>query len=488
MYSTPDDGSTEKPEAAHRPSRLLSQAATLNDAESVLDMVHKTTPRIDDDLMLLSQLEGECEASSGSDPSPPDDLDTSLDSHFHFIQEVSTSQELDQLLPNVTKALVELTDVKACLLKQGTSSGTLTAADQLSTLARLCFTRAMGACWMIPSMDLLVRCKLNIIGRHLFLEEKLSKLTAAATMILPPRLTPEAIEAFLDCSWLSGKGCSGMMARISQGVESALSSNEVTPPMEAQVDSRDLVQIMASMLRETEASLTNNVTEASLTNGCAPGEDTCDAVGDHPSPSSPPSGHRASLKGGQGPSWAFILAGPPSRTLLPSLQTAADKANHRDEATSPSEPLSAESRRMADDLRSELVAILSSHRFSEALRSAVQHAFRQLARHIYDALPPAPLVPSPNSAGGGGGGMQRSMSHLFGSVPSGGFGGKGWEGGGETRPLARMLRPMQGAADLLLVPGNVRGLTKGISELTGVMALSAEVFSGPPCTSSHNCF
>lgn len=56
-------------------------------------------------------------------------------------------------------------------------------------------------------------------------------------------------------------------------------------------------------------------------------------------------------------------------------------------------------------------------------------------------------------------------------------------GGADRRPLARMLKPMQGAADLLLVPGNVRGLTKGISELAGVMALSAEAFTGP-CSSA----
>lgn len=486
MYATPDDGIKDKPESAHRPPSH-SHAATLSNAESILDMVQKSTPRIDDDLMLLND---ESEASSGTEPpstvapflSPPhpyhaadNALDASLDDHFDFIQEVSASQELDQLLPNVTKALLDLTDVRTCLLKQGFANGTLTAAEQLSTLARLCFTRALGACWLLPSMDLLVRCKLNIIGRHLFLEEKLSKLSAASSLVLPPRLTPESIEAFLDCSWLSGKGCLGILSCISKGIRSALGSPEITPPLDAEVTSRDLVQIMASMLRETEAALTDGPmnNEEEEPNGFDPS-----------SPLGSPRGPCRAIpgvKGSQGPAWAFILAGPPARTL--KVPRAADKDKDKEDvASSPSEPLSPESRRMAEDLRAELISVLSSHRFSDALRSSVQHAFRQLARHIYDALPPPPLnCPSPCSSPSG---MQRSLSHLFGSVPSGGQGGRAGEVvGGETRPFARMLKPMQAAADLLLVPGNVKGLTKGISELSGVMALTAEVFSGPSLSS-----
>ena len=46
----------------------------------------------------------------------------------------------------------------------GSGPSSLAAADQLRCLARLCFSRALGACWLIPCMDLLVRVKLNIIG------------------------------------------------------------------------------------------------------------------------------------------------------------------------------------------------------------------------------------------------------------------------------------------------------------------------------------
>lgn len=76
----------------------------------------------------------------------------------------------------------QLTDIK--LLKQlqqqqqqqqGASSDADAAAptaaaaaeQQLRALARLCFCRALGAIWLIPCMDLLVRLKLNLIGRVL---------------------------------------------------------------------------------------------------------------------------------------------------------------------------------------------------------------------------------------------------------------------------------------------------------------------------------
>ncbi len=38
------------------------------------------------------------------------------------------------------------------------------AAVRLRALARLSFSRTLGACWLIPLMDLYVRVKLNVIG------------------------------------------------------------------------------------------------------------------------------------------------------------------------------------------------------------------------------------------------------------------------------------------------------------------------------------
>ena len=46
----------------------------------------------------------------------------------------------------------------------GIGGGSADAAATLRALARLCFLRALGACWLVPCMDLLVRVKLNLIG------------------------------------------------------------------------------------------------------------------------------------------------------------------------------------------------------------------------------------------------------------------------------------------------------------------------------------
>jgi peroxin-3 len=43
----------------------------------------------------------------------------------------------------------------------------LAAWEELKVAA---FTRAVGSAWLLPLLDLFVRCQLNILGRHLYLE------------------------------------------------------------------------------------------------------------------------------------------------------------------------------------------------------------------------------------------------------------------------------------------------------------------------------
>lgn len=153
--------------------------------------------------------------------------------------------------------------------------------------------------------------------------------------------------------------------------------------------------------------------------------------------------------------------------------------------------------RMLQELYAELREVLSGPRFAEAIRSAVQHCFRMLARHLCDGFPPAPPSTPPSSeaatpysqqqqqqaataaAHAAAASMRRSASHMFGAVPSGreGSGGLGLHEESK-RPLARLLRTVQVSGDLLMLQGNVRVLTKGISELGNVMAVAAEAFAG----------
>lgn len=81
-------------------------------------------------------------------------------------------------------------------------SGSLTADEKRllwHQLAQKSFTRAMGACWLVPILDLLVRMKLHIVGRHMYLESKLPEMQsrggrAVPRMQMPPRLSDRAKE------------------------------------------------------------------------------------------------------------------------------------------------------------------------------------------------------------------------------------------------------------------------------------------------------
>lgn len=52
-------------------------------------------------------------------------------------------------------------------------SAPLSQAEKLATWEELkvaAFSRAVGAAWLLPLLDLFVRVQLNILGRHLYLE------------------------------------------------------------------------------------------------------------------------------------------------------------------------------------------------------------------------------------------------------------------------------------------------------------------------------
>ena len=61
----------------------------------------------------------------------------------------------------VTDAKVQLPKFKLGFKEAGIE---LTAEDTLKMVAKLGFARTLGACWIIPVVDLYVRVKLNIIG------------------------------------------------------------------------------------------------------------------------------------------------------------------------------------------------------------------------------------------------------------------------------------------------------------------------------------
>ncbi|GIL45989.1 hypothetical protein Vafri_3094, partial [Volvox africanus] len=283
------------------------------------------------------------------------DLDESLDSHFNYIQKVSAPQELSNLLPRLQATLFKLTDVS--LVKQlqqqlqqqaqqqetgGSDSGSGgVVQQQLRLLARLCFGRTVAAAFLLPLMDLCVRTKLNIIGRHLFLQEKFSKLrqpvAPAARMRLPPRLTAAAVESFLACEQLAERGCAWLAEQAMLVADRVLEGT----PMDANVtpeELADMVQAMATYLGQA-------VTAAGPTSptGCV---------------------------------WVDTIVGQAG------MQAAGvDAAATSGSADAYRRALS--NAAMVEELESELRRVLCNYRFGDALHAAVSQCLSTCAAHIH---------------------------------------------------------------------------------------------------------
>ncbi|GIL71729.1 hypothetical protein Vretimale_833 [Volvox reticuliferus] len=292
--------------------------------------------------------------TDGDDCGSPD-LDESLDSHFNYIQKVSAPQELSNLLPRIQATLFKLTDVS--LVKQlhqqlqeraqqqetgGSDNGSGDVVQQqLRLLARLCFGRTVAAAFLLPLMDLCVRTKLNIIGRHLFLQEKFSKLrqpvAPAARMRLPPRLTGGAVESFLACEQLAERGCAWLAEQAMLVADRVLEGT----PMNANVTPEELanmVQAMATYLGQT-------VTAAGPTSptGCV---------------------------------WVDTIVGPAG------MQAAGgDAAATSGSAEAYRRALS--NAAMVEELESELRRVLCNYRFGDALHCAVSQCLSTCAAHIH---------------------------------------------------------------------------------------------------------
>ncbi|KXZ51670.1 hypothetical protein GPECTOR_11g122 [Gonium pectorale] len=281
------------------------------------------------------------------------DLDESLDSHFKYIQGVSTPQELASLLPRLQATLFELTDV--ALLKQqqaaagAAGGGPVGVRDQLRLLSRLSFGRTVAAAFLLPLVDLCVRTKLNIIGRHLFLQEKFSKLRQPAApaerLRLPPRLTAAAVEAFLGCEQLVERGAAWLVEQAMSSVDRVLGGM----PMDTPVTPEEL----AGLVQAVAITLGQAVTAA----GAA-------------SPT--------------GSAWVDLLVGPGAAgSLLSGLGgvVGADAAAAAGSAEAYRRALASAS--MVEELETELRRVLGNYRFGEALHAAVGQCLGTCAAHIH---------------------------------------------------------------------------------------------------------
>ncbi|KAJ9520874.1 hypothetical protein QJQ45_014060, partial [Haematococcus lacustris] len=340
-----------------------------------------------------------CAAAPGPGSVSGCSLDSSLDSHFSFIQQVSAPEELEQLLARLQAQLYRMTDVGSRLRSLPPQAS---SAAKLHALALASCGRAVGSAWLLPLTDLYVRCKLNVVGRHLFLQEKLAQLRlpepappppaplsllghwggspsqqgqrsglvrflpggpmlawgggsggpgggSPPAVALPPPLAASTIEAFLACPHLLDTGCQQLVDMVLAGVEAVLPG----VPLDCCLGPQALLQLLGAQLVAVEAAL------------------------------------------GAGPAggWSELLVGRDAATQAARLQQVGSVGldSHR-------RALAAAS--MLLELHQELRAALDSAAFDTALRAAVQLCFSLLAQHLLDsAFPPQsptpPIPPTP---------------------------------------------------------------------------------------------
>jgi peroxin-3 len=133
------------------------------------------------------------------------DADAHLQQHFQTIQDISDSTTLPQMLPTLQTNLAKNADVNTLhqRLKRGKLGGHyLTPTEKQATWNELkveTFTYTLSAVWLLPMLDLLLRIQLNILGRHLYLQNAMDVKHAqnswgswAGRQKAPPRLTERA--------------------------------------------------------------------------------------------------------------------------------------------------------------------------------------------------------------------------------------------------------------------------------------------------------
>eukprot|EP00798_Chlamydomonas_sp_ICE-L_P031408 gene31408-6574_t len=393
------------------------------------------------------------------------DLESSMENHFGFIQSMSAPQEeLARLLPKLRAALYEsmsapqeelarlLPKLRAALYEvdthqQMTDLQQLRSTERLGSLARQCFSRTLATCWLLPLLELHIRVKLNIIGRHLYLQEKLTALSVplssgghAQGIELPAQLSPEVIESFMGCDSFvedgskpgespevieSFMGCDSFVEDGSKPGESPEviesfmgcdtfvedgskpgespeviesfmgcdtfvedGSKWVLEGMDAVLDSISLEEATPTELLETvlegvdavldSISLEEEVTPTELLETIATMIAEVDKA------------MRASCES----PWAELLCSPHNESDMATKSGMATKVQQAAVGGAESYRRAMGWQAAVQELQEEMRQILSSPEFSAALRNSIEVTFRAAATHVLAAIPPLPTPPA----------------------------------------------------------------------------------------------
>ncbi|KAK9811692.1 hypothetical protein WJX72_008483 [[Myrmecia] bisecta] len=196
------------------------------------------------------------------------EVDRDLQHHFHNIQRVMDSTTLPGMLGEMEAHLNRKADADHLLqrLREGRDGigFAATAAGQLATweeLKIMSFTRTLSATWLVPLVDLLLRVQLNMLGRHIFLENNLIEARPAAEAWplqsgspahQHMRVSNRAQQMFLEYAhFIPERGTDLVVAHMRQAVLKVIGSADLKQRM----DASQVMQSFSDVYTEFEASM-----------------------------------------------------------------------------------------------------------------------------------------------------------------------------------------------------------------------------------------
>lgn len=430
--------------------------ATLAELQSIVQGDRRRGPSIDGpDGQHQQQRDGEQQQHGGGGGGGEGSLDDSLQAHFQSIQVLSERQALEDLLPRLRGVLNAATDygpIRERLRAQGLAPEEKRAL--WAQLAGLSFARAMGAVWLVPLLDLLVRLKLHVVARHMYLEVQLPgiaprRASAASGRLsgfgglgrglslgpgrgpMPPRLSDRAKEEFFRSDFFIDVGVAGLLHRLRRACDAVLSAVDLA----GAVGPGDVERLVVAVHARFEAEFQRG-----------------------------------------GDVWAAYLVPPGGQPVALHTPSGIESFMSPVEAT------------MVDELNTELREIAGDYRFAEALRAEVRHTSRIMGSYV--TLKMAHGAAAPPSKGGGDG--------AGGSVAGAAAGGEQQQGQQQqeerdeeqqqeaaalgapalVKPFPFVVPIVAKSSNLLFDEAN--RCTRGMSGLREVQSLCASVFTFGP--------
>ncbi|KAI8475880.1 MAG: hypothetical protein J3K34DRAFT_517044 [Monoraphidium minutum] len=356
-------------------------------------------------------------------------LDDSLQAHFDSIQVLSERQALEDLLPRLRDALWAATAYEG--LRERLRQPGLPPAEKRALWAQLAgqaFTRAMGGVWLVPLLDLLVRLKLHIVARHMYLEVQLPGLTPRGAGrgglgggglkrgAMPPRLSDRAKEEFFRSDFFVDVGAAGLLHKLRRAVDTAVSAVDFG----GAVAPADVERLVVAVHARFEAEFQRD-----------------------------------------GDVWAAYLVPPGGQPV--SVQTLGGLESFM----APSEAAT------VDELNAELREAAGDYRFLAALRAGVRHTSRVMGSYVASKM---------GGSGGGGGGQEGGGT----KHEVAGGGAQQEEGRAEERPAAPpQPRPFPFVVPIVakssqLLFDEANRCTRGLSSIREVQSLCASIFTFGP--------